>query len=155
MAFEVTTEAPAGFTAGSTPADPAGAVLARTGAGGAQYKSDRRLSLTAEGGVVDADDPAGVVLLVGKGGTIPQSLADDLGISGKPAAEAEAPETPAPASPPAIEDLPLTDAQKAAIAAAGYDSREKLTAATDDQLRAIPGIGDASIAKLRDLYPSA
>jgi DNA uptake protein ComE-like DNA-binding protein len=62
---------------------------------------------------------------------------------------------PVAAAPTAVDDLALTDAQKAAIVEAGYDSREKLTAATDEQLHAIPGIGDASIQKIRDLYPAA
>lgn len=70
------------------------------------------------------------------------------GPQGGEAARAVPPPAPAPA------DLPLSDAQRQALAAAGYDSRAKLAAASDEQLKAVPGIGDASIGKIRDLYPA-
>jgi len=53
------------------------------------------------------------------------------------------------AAAPAL-DLPLDDAALAGILkTAGLDTADKVKAATDDDLKAISGIGPASIAKIR------
>jgi DNA uptake protein ComE-like DNA-binding protein len=51
----------------------------------------------------------------------------------------------------ALDDAALAEKLKAA----GYDTAEKVSAASDDELRAIPGVGPASVAKIRAAQASA
>lgn len=51
---------------------------------------------------------------------------------------------------PALPDA-LPQATIDALAAAGFDSAEKIAAASDDDLKKVPGVGDATVAKLRSL----
>lgn len=66
-------------------------------------------------------------------------------LAGQDGAALPADETPADP----LDGLPLTDAQKSALKEAGYDTPEKIAAASDDQLHGVPGVADATIAKLR------
>lgn len=56
---------------------------------------------------------------------------------------------PAIDSPPPAIDLPMPQSTLDALVSAGYDTPEKIAAASDDQLKAVPGVGDATVAKLR------
>ena len=56
----------------------------RKQAEGAQYVSDHRLCLTADGQITDERDPAAVSLLVGAGCSIPVALAEQYGLIAKP-----------------------------------------------------------------------
>jgi hypothetical protein len=47
----------------------------------------------------------------------------------------------------------VTDEQRAALAEAGYDTLEKVQAATDEELDAVAGIGPATVARLREGQP--
>lgn len=40
------------------------------------------------------------------------------------------------------------------LAAAGYDNEESIRDASDEELRAIPGIGDATFRRIRAAYPA-
>jgi hypothetical protein len=51
------------------------------------YVSDKRLLLTADGEVVEGDDPRGVKLLVAEGGSLPDADAEKHGLSGGKQAE--------------------------------------------------------------------
>jgi 3',5'-cyclic AMP phosphodiesterase CpdA len=53
---------------------------------------------------------------------------------------------PAPPDPLAF----LSDEQRAALTAAGYGTPEAIRGATDEQLDAVPGIGEATVQKLRE-----
>jgi hypothetical protein len=53
-------------------------------------------------------------------------------------------------NPPADPLAFLTDEQRAALTAAGYGTPEAIRAANDEQLDAVPGIGEAAVQKLRD-----
>lgn len=48
-----------------------------------------------------------------------------------------------------FEDLPITETQAAALRDAGYDSLDKLRAASDDSLKEVPGIGPATVRHIR------
>ncbi len=61
-----------------------------------------------------------------------------------PAAPAES----APASRPAAGGIP--DSTMQALAVAGYDTPEKVRAASDDDLKRVPGVGDAMLARIRE-----
>jgi hypothetical protein len=66
-----------------------------------------------------------------------------------PKASRRAASAPAPAAP--ADPLGFLSAeQRAALASAGFDSPEAIRAATDEQLDAVDGIGEATVAKLRE-----
>lgn len=45
----------------------------------------------------------------------------------------------------------VTQAQRAALASAGFETAEQIRAATDEQLLAVDGIGPGTLARLREL----
>jgi hypothetical protein len=55
-----------------------------------------------------------------------------------------------PPAPPAAAGPPVSEAQRAALAAAGFETGEQIRNATDDQLLAVDGIGPATVEKLRE-----
>jgi hypothetical protein len=60
------------------------------------------------------------------------------------------------ATPGAVLDLPISDDVLAGkLLAAGIDSPEKVAAASDDDLLKIPGIGAATVAKIRAMQKGA
>lgn len=52
------------------------------------------------------------------------------------------------------EEESLDDDLAELLSGAGIDSPEKIRAASDDDLRAIKGIGPAKLREIRELYPS-
>lgn len=66
---------------------------------------------------------------------------------------ATAPTADAAAADP-LADI-LTEAQLEALAEAGFDSPESISAATDEELDAVQGIGPATVTKIREALAAA
>ena len=52
-----------------------------------------------------------------------------------------------------LQRLGLEQADAAALVQAGFDTPAKIKAATDKKLEAVPGVGKAKRAKLRERFP--
>jgi hypothetical protein len=60
------------------------------------------------------------------------------------------PQTQESAAPTANGSPVVTDAQRAALSASGFETAEQIRAATDEQLLAVPGIGPQTLERLRE-----
>lgn len=110
--------------------------LARTvGPTDAAYQTDRRLYLKNDGTLAEEGDPDAAFLLAPEGGTIPQSVADALGLKAPKKKKSAADDAPAADAPPAggitvtNDDSAVAQAQAAAKAAQDAEAEPAAKAA--------------------------
>lgn len=105
---------------------------------------------------VDADgnaiEPANPPIEVGDTPGVRLAISQQLlAIADAPMARQQAarPSVQTVASPTSVLGADVADR----LAAAGYDTEDSIREASDDELRAIPGIGDATVKRIRAFYP--
>lgn len=109
---------------------------------GEWFVSDRALHLTADGKVVEEDDPDGKTVLVGKGGRLSMAEAEKYGLAGKKASNASKAKTAEAKGEEKKGRLPDDFPHYAALEAAGITSYGKLRDLKGDY-SSIDGIGEA------------
>lgn len=81
----------------------------------------------------------------------PQRTAQQTVVSpaAQPSTTASAPASPAPSTPGST-TLPNGFPARAALIKSGFDTTEKVKAASDEQLIAVDGVGEANLVKIRE-----